>query len=46
MSERNTQRETAVYQAALRLIAQGASPAGMKVQDIAREAGIGKGTVY
>ena len=46
MSERNTRRETAVYQAALRLIARGASPAAMKVQDIAREAGIGKGTVY
>ena len=45
MSERNTRRETAVYQAALRLIARGASPAAMKVQDIAREAGIGKGTV-
>ena len=46
MSERNTRRETAVYQAALRLIARGASPTAMKVQDIAREAGIGKGTVY
>ena len=43
---RNLQRETAIYQAALRLIAQGASPAAMKVQDIAQEAGIGKGTVY
>ena len=46
MSERNLQRETAIYQAALGLIAQGASPAAMKVQDIAQEAGIGKGTVY
>lgn len=46
MSERNLQRETAIYQAALGLIAQGASPAAMKVQDIAQAAGIGKGTVY
>ena len=43
---RNLQRETAIYQAALRLIAQGTVPAAMKVQDIAQEAGIGKGTVY
>lgn len=46
MSERSLQRETAIYQAALELIAQGASPAAMKVQDIAQAAGIGKGTVY
>ena len=46
MSERSLQRETAISQAALELIAQGASPAAMKVQDIAQAAGIGKGTVY
>lgn len=40
------ERETAIYQAALGLIADGASPAAMKVQDIAQAAGIGKGTVY
>ena len=39
-------RETALYEAALRLIAKGVNPAAMKVQQIADEAGIGKGTVY
>lgn len=40
------ERETALYEAALRLIAKGVNPAAMKVQQIADEAGIGKGTVY
>ena len=40
------EREIALYEAALRLIARGVSPAAMKVQQIADEAGIGKGTVY
>lgn len=40
------ERETAVYEAALRLTAKGINPASMKVQQIADEAGIGKGTVY
>lgn len=40
------ERETAVYEAALRLTAKGMNPASMKVQQIADEAGIGKGTVY
>jgi len=40
------ERETALYEAALRLIAKGGNPAAMKVQQIADEAGIGKGTVY
>lgn len=40
------ERETALYEAALRLIAKGVNPATMKVQQIADEAGIGKGTVY
>lgn len=40
------ERENAVYEAALRLTAKGINPAGMKVQQIADEAGIGKGTVY
>ena len=39
------ERETALYEAALRLIAKGVNPAAMKVQQIADEAGIGKGTV-
>ena len=38
------ERETALYEAALRLIAKGVNPAAMKVQQIADEAGIGKGT--
>lgn len=40
------EREIALYEAALRLIARGVNPAAMKVQQIADEAGIGKGTVY
>lgn len=40
------EREIALYEAALRLIASGVNPAAMKVQQIADEAGIGKGTVY
>lgn len=40
------ERETALYEAALRLIAKGVNPTAMKVQQIADEAGIGKGTVY
>ena len=40
------ERETALYEAALRLIARGVNPAAMKVQQIADEARIGKGTVY
>ena len=40
------ERETALYEAALRLIAKGVTPSAMKVQQIADEAGIGKGTVY
>lgn len=35
------ERETALYEAALRLIAKGVNPAAMKVQQIADEAGIG-----
>ena len=37
------EREIALYEAALRLIARGVNPAAMKVQQIADEAGIGKG---
>ena len=40
------ERETALYEAALGLFAKGVDPAAMKVQQIADEAGIGKGTVY
>ena len=35
------EREIALYEAALRLIARGVNPAAMKVQQIADEAGIG-----
>lgn len=40
------ERENRPVRAALRLIAKGVNPAAMKVQQIADEAGIGKGTVY
>lgn len=39
-------RKADVYEAALQLIAQGVSPAAMKIQQLADAAGIGKGTVY
>lgn len=39
-------RQAAVYEAALRLIAQGTSPSALKIQQLADAAGIGKGTVY
>ncbi len=39
-------RKAAVYEAALQLIAQGVSPAALKIQQLADAAGIGKGTVY
>lgn len=44
--EERRQRETAVYQAVLRLIGSGADITKLRVQEIAAEAGIGKGTVY
>ena len=44
--EERRQRETAVYQAVLRLIGNGADITKLRVQEIAAEAGIGKGTVY
>lgn len=44
--EERRQRETAVYQAVLRLIGSGADITSLRVQEIAAEAGIGKGTVY
>lgn len=40
------EREQAVYQAVLRLIGSGADLSRLRVQEIAAEAGIGKGTVY
>lgn len=50
MSQYETQgyppKEKAVYEAVLRLIAQGISMEKLTVQQIAQEAGIGKGTVY
>lgn len=44
--EERRQREEAVYQAVLRLIGSGADITRLRVQEIAAEAGIGKGTVY
>lgn len=40
------EKEAAIYGAALRLMAAGADLRDVKVQQIAEEAGIGKGTVY
>lgn len=40
------EREQAVYRAVLRLIGSGADLSRLRVQEIAAEAGIGKGTVY
>lgn len=40
------EREEAVYRAVLRLIGSGTDIARLRVQEIAAEAGIGKGTVY
>lgn len=44
--EERRQREEAVYRAVLRLIGSGADITRLRVQEIAAEAGIGKGTVY
>lgn len=40
------QKEIAIYEAVLCLVAQGADLSALKVQQIAEAAGIGKGTVY
>lgn len=45
-NDQQTARKAAVYEAALRLIGQGVSPAALKIQQLADAAGIGKGTVY
>lgn len=44
--EERRQREEAIYRAVLRLIGSGADIPRLRVQEIAAEAGIGKGTVY
>ena len=43
---KNTDKETAVYEAVFRLLARGEKTHTVTVQQIAEEAGIGKGTVY
>ena len=46
MSDIKTQRKNSIYEAVLRLVKDGKSYYSIKVSDIAKEAGIGKGTVY
>lgn len=43
---RRKEKENAIYEGVLRLIAAGADPAALRIQQIADAAGIGKGTVY
>lgn len=46
MMARNGEKENAIYEAVLRLMARGEQLHAVTVQQIAQEAGIGKGTVY
>ena len=46
MMARNGEKENAIYEAVLRLMARGEQLYAVTVQQIAQEAGIGKGTVY
>mgnify|MGYP003377401234 CR=1 FL=1 len=43
---KNAEKETALYEAVFRLLARGEKMYSVTVQQIAEEAGIGKGTVY
>lgn len=46
MSKSYTNKETAIFEAVAQLLSDGKNSHELKVSDIAREAGIGKGTVY